>query len=91
MYIKELNRKDGFTPTSVVTLDYDEVRTINNCLYKLSKLDDFKKDEDFLKARKNFYTLFTLLKHGTLPAFEVGVINKLVNEINGESDCGLEE
>jgi hypothetical protein len=49
-------------------------------------MEDFKKDEDFLKARKNFYTLFALLKHGTLPAFEVGVINALVNEISGEND-----
>lgn len=91
MYIKEFDRKDGFTPTTVVQLSYDEVRCVSNCLYKLYKMEDFKKDEDFLKARKNFYTLFTLLKHGTLPAFEVGVINDLVNEISGETDCGLEK
>lgn len=86
MYIKEFDRKDGFTPTAVVELNYDEVRCISNCFYKLYKMDDFKKDEDFLKTRKNFYTLFTLLKHGTLPAFEVGVINDLVNEISEEKD-----
>ena len=86
MYIKEFDRKDGFTPTAVVQLDYNEIRCISNCLYKLYKMEGFKKDEDFLKARKNFYTLFTLLKHGTLPAFEVGVINDLVNEINREAN-----
>lgn len=91
MYIKELDRKEGFTPTAVIELNYDEVRCVSNCLYKLYKEEDFKKSEDFLKTRKNFYTLFTLLKHGTLPAFEIGVINELVNEISGDADCGLEK
>lgn len=86
MYIKEFDRKEGLIPTAVVELSYDEVRCISNCLYKLYKMEDFKKDEDFLKTRKNFYTLFTLLKHGTLPAFEIGVINNLVNEISSETN-----
>ena len=87
MYIKELKRNDGFTPIATIDLTYDEVRFVSNILCQASKLEDFtSKHKNFNVMRKRFLELATLMKHGTIPAFELDLMHGLIAESNIEGD-----
>ena len=80
MYIRELKTDRKFV---TVTLDYDEVRCINNSLYELSEIANIKREHDFDIVRKKFVELFALIKHGHIPAFELDIMHKLLNKKEG--------
>ena len=48
--IRELNTDSKFV---TVTLDYEDLRCVNNSLYELSRFDDVEKDKNFDIVRKN--------------------------------------
>lgn len=77
MNIRELNTNTG---SVTVSLNYNELKCINNSMYRLSKIDDVKKDENFNVVRARVIELFTLVKYGMIPAFELGLICKLCNQ-----------
>lgn len=79
MNIRELNTNIG---SVTVSLDYNELRCINNSMYQLSKIDDAKKDENFNSVRAKVIELFTLVKDGKIPAFELGLIYNLLKQEN---------
>ena len=60
MTIRELNTNSRFV---TVTLDYEDLRCVNNSLYELSRFDDVEKDKNFDIVRKRFIELFALIKH----------------------------
>ena len=51
MTIRELNTNSKFV---TVTLDYEDLRCVNNSLYELSRFDDVEKDKNFDIVRKRF-------------------------------------
>ena len=77
MYIEELNikTKDKFV---TITLDYDELRWLNNALYHLSKLNNIEQDENFNKVYAEIIELFALIKNGMIPNFDLEAIYKLL-------------
>ena len=75
MFIRKL---DSGSRTVTVELDYDELRCVNNALYELSRYDDLEKDHDFNLVRKRFMEVFTILKHGYIPAFELNIMHDLL-------------
>ena len=75
MFIRKL---DSCSRTVTVELDYDELRCVNNALYELSRYDDLEKDHDFNLVRKRFMEVFTILKHGYIPAFELNIMYDLL-------------
>ena len=83
MFIRKL---DSGSRTVTVELDYDELRCVNNALYELSRYDDLEKDHDFNLVRKRFMEVFTILKHGYIPAFELNIMHDLLfsNEMPAE-------
>ena len=83
MFIRKL---DSGSRTVTVELDYDELRCVNNALYELSRYDDLEKDHDFNLVRKRFMEVFTILKHGYIPAFELNIMYDLLfsNEMPAE-------
>lgn len=83
MNIKELNTNMG---SVTVSLNYNELKCINNSMYRLSKIDDVKKDENFNIVRARVIELFTLVKYGMIPAFELELIYKLCNQEDFSSD-----
>lgn len=83
MNIRELNTNIG---SVTVSLDYNELRCINNSMYQLSKIDDAKKDENFNIVRARVIELFTLVRCGMIPAFELGLIYKLCNQEDFSAD-----
>lgn len=75
MYIRELNTNSKIV---TVTIDYDELRCINNVMYQVSKFDDVEKDKNFNNVRAKIIELFALVKHGMIPEFELGWVYKLL-------------
>ena len=83
MFIRKL---DSGSRTVTVELDYDELRCVNNALYELSRYDDLEKYHDFNIVRKRFMEVFTILKHGYIPDFELNIMYDLLfsNEMPAE-------
>lgn len=75
MNIRELNTSSKMV---TVTLDYDELRCINNAMYQVSKFDDVEKDKNFNNVRAKIIELFALVKHGMIPEFELQWMYKLL-------------
>lgn len=88
MYIRELNTEEIAT----VTLNYDELRCLNNSLYQLSKCVEIEKDSNFNSVYAQIIEVFALVKHGKIPHFELDHIHKLLNA-EGEfvSKCQMNE
>lgn len=85
MTIRELNTNSGFV---TVTLDYEDLRCINNSLYELSRFDDVEKDNNFDIVRKRFIELFSLVKHGHIPEFELNLMHKLIHKNDHPTEKG---
>ena len=68
LHIRELNTEYKIV---TVTLDYDELRCINNAMYQVSKFDDVEKDRNFNDVLAKIIELFALVKHGMIPEFEL--------------------
>lgn len=68
MVIRELNSDRKFV---TVTLDYDECRCLCNSMYQLSKIDTVDKESNFDNVYAKTIELFSLVKHGKIPAFEL--------------------
>lgn len=77
MYINNL---DCGSKTVTVRIDYDELRCLNNALYQLSQFDDVEKDNNFDNVRKGIIELFTLIKHGHIPEFELNTMHHLIHK-----------
>lgn len=81
MVIKELNTDAKF---ATVTLSYDEIRCISNSLYQLSKVEEKDKEFDLQLMNAKMLELFSLIKHGMIPEFELGIIHDLIYNYNKE-------
>ena len=79
MVIRELTTDAKF---ATVTLSYDEIRCISNSLYQLSKIKDEDKEFDLPLMHAKMLELFSLVKHGMIPEFELGVIHDLIHNYN---------
>ena len=88
MTIRELNTNSRFV---TVTLDYEDLRCVNNSLYELSRFDDVEKDKNFDIVRKRFIELFALIKHGHIPEFELNLMHKLIHKNDYLTEKGCEE
>ena len=81
MVIRELTTDSKF---ATVTLSYDEIRCISNSLYQLSEVENKDKEFDLPLMRAKMLELFSLVKHGMIPEFELGVIHDLIHNYNKE-------
>lgn len=81
MVIRELNTDAKF---ATVTLSYDEIRCISNSLYQLSKVEEKDKEFDLQLMNAKMLELFSLIKHGMIPEFELGIIHDLIYKHNEE-------
>lgn len=81
MVIRELNTDSKF---ATVTLSYDEIRCISNSLYQLSEVDKTDKEFDLQLMNAKMLELFSLIKHGMIPEFELGIIHDLIYNYNKE-------
>lgn len=75
MHIRELNTAYKIV---TVTLDYDELRCINNAMYQVSRFDDVEKDGNFNDVYAKIIELFALVKHGMIPEFKLDLMCKLL-------------
>ena len=85
MTIRNLDTNSRFV---TVTLDYEDLRCVNNALYALSKFDDVEKDKNFDIVRKRFVELFALIKHGHIPEFELNLMHKLIHKNDHPTEKG---
>lgn len=79
MVIRELNTEAKF---ATVTLSYDEIRCLSNSLYQLSRVEDKDKEFDLQLMNAKMLELFSLIKHGMIPEFELDVIHDLIHKYN---------
>ena len=79
MVLRELNTDAKF---ATITLSYDEIRCISNSLYQLSKVEEKDKEFDLQLMNAKMLELFSLIKHGKIPEFELGVIHDLIYRYN---------
>ena len=86
MKIQELHTRNSV----VVKLNYDELRCINNSLFELSRYDDLEKEDNLNDVRAKFIELFALVKHGTIPDFELKNMYKLMIEQDHTTEKGGE-
>ena len=82
MVIRELNTDAKF---ATVTLSYDEIRCISNSLYQICKAEDIDADYDVDLMHAKMLELFSLIKHGMIPEFELGVIQESIQKYNKEN------
>lgn len=82
MVIRELNTEAKF---ATITLSYDEIRCLSNSLYQLSKVEDTDTDFDLDLMNAKMLELFSLIKHGMIPEFELGIIYDLIYNYNKEN------
>ena len=82
MVIRELNTDAKF---ATVTLSYDEIRCISNSLYQICKAEDIDADYDVDLMHAKMLELFSLIKHGMIPEFELGIIHDLIYKYNEEN------
>ena len=83
MVIRELNTDRKF---ATVTLDYDELRCLCNSMYQLSKVDSVDKESNFDNVYAKTIELFSLVKHGMLPAFELRLMHNLLKKDGNEEE-----
>lgn len=82
MVIKELNTDAKF---ATVTLSYDEIRCLSNSLYQICKAEDIDADYDVDLMNAKMLELFSLIKHGMIPEFELKVIQESIQKYNEEN------
>lgn len=74
---------DTAVKTATVTLNYDDLRCLNNSLYLLSQQQG-KKDVDFNNVYSNILFLSMLVKEGELPTYALDHISSLRHD--GDTD-----
>jgi hypothetical protein len=79
MVIRELNSDKKFV---TITLDYDECRCLCNSMYQLSIIDTVDRENNFDSVYAKTIELFSLVKHGKIPAFELKQIYNLLTTDN---------
>ncbi len=77
MIIRDLSTSNK---TVTVTFDYDELRCVNEALFHLSKFDDIDKGSNFDNVRAKFIELFSLVKNGNIPEFELKCMYNLMHD-----------
>ena len=84
MVIKELNTTNY--KHAVVELSYDEIRCLSNSLYQVCKAKDIDADYDVDLMHAKMLELFSLIKHGYIPEFELRVIQESIQKYNEENE-----
>lgn len=78
MTIKEL---DSNYKMATISLDYDEIRCLTNCLLYLTRYNGSNKENNFNTVYADFIMLFSLVEHGMIPSgFELEQIYKLTHD-----------
>lgn len=80
MVIKELSTTNY--KHAVVELSYDEIRCLSNSLYQICKTEDIDTDYDVDLMHAKMLELFSLIKHGMIPEFELKVIQEAIQKYN---------
>ena len=83
MVIKELSTTNY--KHAVVELSYDEIRCLSNSLYQICKAEDIDADYDAELMSAKMLELFCLVKHGHIPEFELGCIQKHIDKYHEEN------
>lgn len=83
MLIKELSTTNY--KHAVVELSYDEIRCLSNSLYQICKAEDIDADYDVDLMCAKMLELFSLIKHGYIPEFELNVIQESIQKYNEEN------
>lgn len=83
MVIKELNTTNY--KHAVIELSYDEIRCLSNSLYQICKAENIDVDYDVDLMHAKMLELFSLIKHGYIPEFELRVIQESIQKYNGEN------
>ena len=83
MVIKELSTTNH--KHAVVELSYDEIRCLSNSLYQICKAEDIDADYDVDLMHAKMLELFSLIKHGYIPEFELRVIQESIQKYNEEN------
>ena len=83
MVIKELNTTNY--KHAVVELSYDEIRCLSNSLYQICKAEDIDADFDVELMSAKMLELFSLIKHGYIPEFELKCIHKHLDKYKEEN------
>ena len=83
MNIKNLVR-DKVYKGALVELDYDEIRCICNSLYELYNNPNIEKEPNLNTVFKSFIGLFSLVKHGCIPDFELTQMYNLYKQTNNK-------
>ena len=83
MVIKELNTTNY--KHAVVELSYDEIRCLSNSLYQICKAEDIDVDYDVDLMHAKMLELFSIIKHGYIPEFELRVIQESIQKYNEEN------
>ena len=84
MNIKSLER-DKFK-TATVELNYDEIRCVCNSLYELSKNPNIEKEPNLNTVFKSFIGLFSLVKDGCIPDFELTQMYNLCKQTDKQTN-----
>lgn len=78
MTIKELDSKYKM---AIISLNYDEIRCLKNCLFYLTHYNESNEEDNFNTVYADFIMLFSLVKHGMIPAdFELKQIYNLTHD-----------
>lgn len=80
MVIKELNTTNY--KHAVVELSYNEIRCLSNSLYQICKTKDIDVDYDVDLMHAKMLELFSLVKDGYIPEFELRVIQESIQKYN---------
>ena len=83
MVIKELSTTNY--KHAVVELSYDEIRCLSNSLYQICKAEDIDADYDVDLMHAKMLELFSIVKHGYIPEFELKVIQESIQKYNEEN------
>ena len=83
MIIKELSTTNY--KHAVVELSYDEIRCLSNSLYQICKSEDIDADYDVDLMHAKMLELFSLIKHGYIPEFELRVIQESIQKYDAKN------
>lgn len=84
MIIREI---DTISKFATVTLDYDELRCLCNSMTQLDACK-FDKDKDFKNVYAKTIELFSLVKHGMIPEFELKLMYNLLFDSDHQTEEG---
>ena len=83
MVIKELSTTNY--KHAVVGLSYDEIRCLSNSLYQICRAQDIDADYDVDLMHAKMLELFSLVKHGYIPEFELNIIQESIQRYNEDN------